>query len=462
MMTSNIPINAMPTFKVLLRGRPGSGKTAFRTRLTDNVFYRNYQPSIGFINANVKTHNGEQAITLNLYDSASRETTEKTTQHIYKEVSAILVFLDSTASLEVNQEILDVEYEKAKIYSPNSQLFVICTKADLTSQIKTADDKARLMAEGKNAIFLCSISVIEGNKDAMHAITEIAIKLSSQKISPQDVFDDLVIIDSEGSDISLPDKVTDALIRCLKSTAKKLKSTNGKYDTNMNDDFNSQYANRSLQKFQAIFEAYGIAVPVGPVEFEEQIRGYRDHIHHFVKSCENENKLGEHIKSLLENEKIMQPRKRMSIKSSIQDELIACYQPWKIKEDKIERLVEVIASCLENCAKNCAAPKNRSLDDYTTKSRRKLLEIMSVYGIPRPANYSELESNIAHLLNTSWKPAIRQKASTCADLDAHIIELYRNDEITMDRSDRSSTLKKNLAALLPKGYRLDLGRRSNN
>ena len=129
------------TYKVVVLGSSGVGKTALVQRLVDNTFSEEGQSTVGVeFKSHVITTDIERA-KLNIWDTAGQERFRSVSKAYFRNaVGAILVFsIDDIASFNAVDEWLD---DLHKLALPNAVILLVGNKVDLKDKRVVTEDQA--------------------------------------------------------------------------------------------------------------------------------------------------------------------------------------------------------------------------------------------------------------------------------------------------------------------------------
>ena len=141
------------TYKIIVVGDSGTGKTSLVDRLTNKVFNPDTQPTIG---AEFKTYialvDGEQ-IKLNVWDTAGQERYRSVSKSYFRSTcGALLVF-----SIEDQETFSHVEQwlDDVQTYAlPNAAILLIGNKCDLEDARQVTSDEAIELAKRHNIEYI--------------------------------------------------------------------------------------------------------------------------------------------------------------------------------------------------------------------------------------------------------------------------------------------------------------------
>ena len=142
------------SYKVVLLGESGVGKTSIITQFIDETFMEDQQSTNGatFSTKMVTCSNGKQ-IKFDIWDTAGQEKYRALTKMFYKDASAAILVYDITRQESFN-ELKTYWAEQIRDNSPKKiVLGVAANKSDLLEQEAVDEGEARAFAKEMNAIF---------------------------------------------------------------------------------------------------------------------------------------------------------------------------------------------------------------------------------------------------------------------------------------------------------------------
>ena len=142
------------TFKIILVGESGVGKTSIITQFVDEIFQQDQQSTIGgtFSNKTLKCDN--KILKLEIWDTAGQERYRSVTTMFYKDSNAAILVYDITSKFSFD-ELKDYWAVQLKELAPkNIILAVVANKSDLIEQQNVDEGEAREEAKKINALFL--------------------------------------------------------------------------------------------------------------------------------------------------------------------------------------------------------------------------------------------------------------------------------------------------------------------
>ena len=147
-MTSKIP-----TYKVLLVGDGGVGKTCFVKKHRRNEFEKRYIATMGVEVHQLKFHTNKGPIVFNIWDTAGQEKFGGLRDGYYIQGKAALLMFDFGSKLTYNN--LPIWYRDVKNVCEDIPMVVIGNKSDLDNpKVKNPS-----VSDGKNPLPLYSVSV---------------------------------------------------------------------------------------------------------------------------------------------------------------------------------------------------------------------------------------------------------------------------------------------------------------
>ena len=142
------------SFKVVLVGESGVGKTSIITQFIDQTFQEDQQSTTGgtFSTKSVICDNGK-TLKFEIWDTAGQERYRSLTKMFYKDANAAVLVYDITRK-DSFEELQNYWAEQIKESSPsNIILAVAANKSDLFNKEAVDEDQARKFAESLGAIY---------------------------------------------------------------------------------------------------------------------------------------------------------------------------------------------------------------------------------------------------------------------------------------------------------------------
>ena len=185
---------SIESFKVVLVGESGVGKTSIITQFIDQTFQEDIQSTTGgtFSTKSVVCDGGK-VLKFEIWDTAGQEKYRSLTTMFYKDANAAVMVYDVTRA-ESFEEIKNYWSNQIKDNSPeNIILAIAANKSDLIEQETVDEGEARNFAKELNAIFVTtSAKSSEGINSLFEEIakkysgaTNITIKEEEDAEEPQ-------------------------------------------------------------------------------------------------------------------------------------------------------------------------------------------------------------------------------------------------------------------------------------
>ena len=134
------------SFKIIVIGNSGVGKSCLSIKATKNIFENNYLATVGFefFNFNVKIN--DKVIKLQIWDTCGQELYRSLITNFYRNSSlAILVY---TVTDRATFDNIDLWYKELRTHSnPNVKVFLIGNKIDLEDERKIQTEEGQKYAE---------------------------------------------------------------------------------------------------------------------------------------------------------------------------------------------------------------------------------------------------------------------------------------------------------------------------
>ena len=142
------------SFKVIVIGDSGVGKSCLTNKATNNIFEENYNATVGFefFTFNIKMYN--KIIKLQIWDTCGQELYRSLITNFYRNSSlAIIVYAINSKS---SFESIDMWLKELRTYScPDVKVFLIANKIDLENDRKiTKEDGEKLKQLNKLDYFM--------------------------------------------------------------------------------------------------------------------------------------------------------------------------------------------------------------------------------------------------------------------------------------------------------------------
>ena len=144
---------AVNTYKIVVVGASGVGKTAIVQRLVDNTFIEENQPTIGVEFKTFPARVGEDQVKLNIWDTAGQEKFRSVSKAYFRNaVGAVLVFsIDNRDSFDSLDGWLN---DLHMLAATNSVILCIGNKCDLEESRVIMNSEASAFAERHGLEFL--------------------------------------------------------------------------------------------------------------------------------------------------------------------------------------------------------------------------------------------------------------------------------------------------------------------
>ena len=193
----------METFKIVLLGESGVGKTSIISQFIDQTFQEDLQSSTGgTFSSKTFTYDNGKILKLEIWDTAGQERYRALTKMFYKDANAAILVYDITRKRSF-EELQNYWFEQIKESAPqNIMLVVDANKCDLIQEEEVDEGAARDYSKGIGAIF-CTTSA----KSSV-GINDLFIQIARKYTG----FDDIQIKNEE-EDYSNRSTQTDGKIR---------------------------------------------------------------------------------------------------------------------------------------------------------------------------------------------------------------------------------------------------------
>ena len=163
------------SFKVVLVGESGVGKTSIITQFIDQTFQEDQQSTTGgtFSTKSVICDNGK-TLKFEIWDTAGQERYRSLTKMFYKDANAAVLVYDITRK-DSFEELQNYWSQQIKESSPpNIILAVAANKSDLIKQEAVEEETARAFANELGAIFVSTTAT------TVESINELFIEIAKK------------------------------------------------------------------------------------------------------------------------------------------------------------------------------------------------------------------------------------------------------------------------------------------
>ncbi|KAH0790204.1 small GTP-binding protein [Histomonas meleagridis] len=175
----------IPTFKFLLIGNSGVGKTSLVTRLCEDKFYREKNPTIGveFLTKNMKIQDND--VCLQIWDTAGQEKFRAITKSYYRNSVGVLAVFSITdhKSFESMSEWIN---GAQNLCETNVKILLVGNKVDLKSSRQVTLEEAQDLADSY------SIKYIESSAESNTNVTE-AFELVAREVYKAYISNEIVL-----------------------------------------------------------------------------------------------------------------------------------------------------------------------------------------------------------------------------------------------------------------------------
>ena len=145
------------SFKIIIIGDQGVGKSCLTLKGTKDVFNNNYQPTIGFefctFTIKIKTKKETKIIKCQIWDTCGQEAYRSLVSSFYKNSS--LAFIVYAINDKKSFNNIEIWLNEIKTYNPDIKIFLIGSKVDLDNERQVSKDEAQeIVKEHKFQFFL--------------------------------------------------------------------------------------------------------------------------------------------------------------------------------------------------------------------------------------------------------------------------------------------------------------------
>ena len=165
------------TFKIIVIGDPGVGKSCLTGRAVKDIFDEKYVITLGFEFLTYTINIEDKVIKLQIWDTCGQEQYKSLISNFYRNASlAMIVYsIDSRDSfIHVNTWLKDVKLQS----HPDVKIILIGNKSDLESNRQVSTDEARKYKEENQLLYFSETSAKTGlnAKEAFTAAARILFK----------------------------------------------------------------------------------------------------------------------------------------------------------------------------------------------------------------------------------------------------------------------------------------------
>ena len=162
------------TFKIIVLGDPGVGKSSLLGRATKNIFNAEYQTTVGFEFLTFTEKIGEKNVKLQIWDTCGQETYKSLISNFYRNASlAMLIY--SIDSRESFNNIIKWLKEIKLQSNPDIKVVLIGNKADLENKRQVTIEEGNKFKEENDILFFQEASAKSGinAKEIFHEAAKI-------------------------------------------------------------------------------------------------------------------------------------------------------------------------------------------------------------------------------------------------------------------------------------------------
>ena len=147
-------VESSESYKIVLLGQSGVGKTSIITQFIDENFTDDQQSTTGatFSSKDVQCSNG-RLLKFDIWDTAGQEKYRSLTKMFYKDAAAAILVYDITRK-DSFEEIRNYWAEQIKEHSPKKIVIALAAnKSDLYEEEKVPEEEGRALANEIGALF---------------------------------------------------------------------------------------------------------------------------------------------------------------------------------------------------------------------------------------------------------------------------------------------------------------------
>ena len=209
-------ISDIKTFKLILIGESGVGKTSIISQFIEQTFQDGIEASSsGTFSSKQLIYGNEQILNLEIWDTAGQERYRALASMFYKEANGVILVYDITSKHSFEQ-LQEYWYEQIKEQCSNDIVLAICAnKSDLSNEERVDEEEARNFAKNSGAIF-CSTSAKND-----YGITDLFIQIAKKYTNC-----DNVRLKTEKDDIKIQNNNNNSVERNTKKYSVKLTKDN--------------------------------------------------------------------------------------------------------------------------------------------------------------------------------------------------------------------------------------------
>ena len=144
---------SLVTYKIVVVGASGVGKTSMVQRLVDKIYSDDKQPTIGVEFKCFQTTLGEDTVKLNIWDTAGQEKFRSVSKAYFRNaIGALLVFSisDKRSFDELDGWLNDLQ----SLASPNAAIILVGNKCDLEEKREVSNSDAEVFAQRHGLEFI--------------------------------------------------------------------------------------------------------------------------------------------------------------------------------------------------------------------------------------------------------------------------------------------------------------------
>ena len=162
------------TFKIIVLGDPGVGKSSLLGRATKNIFNAEYQTTVGFEFLTFTEKIGEKNVKLQIWDTCGQETYKSLISNFYRNASlAMLIYsIDSRESFNnIIKWLKEIKFQS----NPDIKVVLIGNKADLENKRQVTIEEGNKFKEENEILFFQEASAKSGinAKEIFHEAAKI-------------------------------------------------------------------------------------------------------------------------------------------------------------------------------------------------------------------------------------------------------------------------------------------------
>jgi small GTP-binding protein len=191
------------TYKVVLVGASGVGKTAIVQQLVEGTFEADGQPTIGVEFKSYECQSGSDRLTLNIWDTAGQEKFRAVSKIYFRSaVGAILVFslTDRTSFDALDDWLNDIH----SLCAPNVDILLVGNKLDLREERVISQNEALSFSERHGIEFIetSAVQAVNISETFLRLARAIHDRVLKECIEERVIAEPVSLVFSESTDLT--------------------------------------------------------------------------------------------------------------------------------------------------------------------------------------------------------------------------------------------------------------------